>query len=327
VTPDQLTIAVTVYDRRDFVLDAVRSALEQTVPVKVLVVEDCSPDAGMREFIAGAFDGKVQYCRNPRNRGLFDNWNACMEYCATPWLSILHDDDLLRPRFVETMIRLAGQAPGRALYFSQAAELTDAGRIRPAPMVAWPNRWRDLDPLELAESCFLMFPGQMFLVSAAQALGGFRQRSFYTADWDMWFRLLLRVGATQSAEEVAVVRSHYGPGRGTTRVERMGWRWALDNVQRKRNLALLRAEKGIAVPFERAKVLQGLPMPSYYLLRYARGFSRRLLAYNLRLFLLSKPPHLRYAALQAFGRILGPPGLRLCSALWNRWRGDMKFAN
>src|SRR2546425_5761935 len=113
LAPEQITIAVTVFSRRDFVLEAIRSALEQTIPVKVIVVEDCGPDPGMQQFIVGEFGGRIEYFRNPRNRGLFDNWNACMEYCRTPWLSILHDDDLLHPWFIETMLTLTRQAPGR----------------------------------------------------------------------------------------------------------------------------------------------------------------------------------------------------------------------
>src|SRR5690242_712154 len=46
--PEQITIAVTVYNRRDYLPDAIQSALNQTVPVRVIVVEDCGPDPGLR---------------------------------------------------------------------------------------------------------------------------------------------------------------------------------------------------------------------------------------------------------------------------------------
>jgi hypothetical protein len=90
----------------------------------------------------------------------------------------------------------------------------------------------------------------------------------------------------------------------------MGWKWALDNVQRKRNLALLR-EKGIVIPFERAKLLRQNPIPSRLLLRDARGFSRRILFYNAWLFTHSWPPNAGYAALQWLVRIFGSQTLRI----------------
>ncbi len=314
---EHITIAVTVFSRREFVCDAIRSALNQTAPVKVIVVEDCGPEAALRDLIVGEFGDRIEYFRNPKNRGLFDNWNACLDYCRTPWLSILHDDDLLHLNFVETILALAKTAPERALYFGRAASLDEAGKIHLLPPVDWPNHWRDVDVRELADECFLLFPGQLFRVADARSVGGFRPQSYLTGDWDMWFRLALKFGASQSAAEVAINRAHYGEDRGSTRVERMGWKWALDNVQRKRNLALLRREKGIVIPFDRTKLQQQSPIPSRLLLRHARGFSRRILFYNSWLFTHGAPPHRRYAMLQRLTLILGPQTLSVCAALRN----------
>src|SRR5436853_6494964 len=104
---DQITIAVTVYNRRDYIEQAIETALNQTVPVQVMVVEDCGPDATLQDFIKGKFGSHIEYHRNAQRRGLFDNWNACLELCRTPWISILHDDDFLDPTFVPAMIELA----------------------------------------------------------------------------------------------------------------------------------------------------------------------------------------------------------------------------
>jgi glycosyltransferase involved in cell wall biosynthesis len=316
---EDITIAITVFSRRDYVLAAIRSALNQTVPVKVIVVEDCGPDATMRDFILQEFGGRVEYYRNPQNRGLFDNWNACLEYCRTPWLSILHDDDLLQPQFVETMLALAGQTPDCALFFGRSASLEEGGKTVPPPPVTWKNGWRAMEVTRLADECFVLFPGQLFRVAAAQALGGFRKKSYFTGDWDMWFQLALRFGGAQSATEVSVSRSHYGLDRGTNRVLRHGWKWILDNVQRKRNLALLYQERKVVVPFERAKFLRQSPIPSRILFRFAHGFTRRVLRYNWWLFTHGKAPHWRYAVTQCLIRVLGPQALRLGAVLKNKW--------
>src|ERR1019366_8737185 len=103
VRPEHITIAITVYSRREFVLDAIQSALDQTMPVKVMVVDACGPDPGLRNLVLNRFGDRITYFRNTKNRGLFDNWNACIEHCSTPWLTILRYEDLLRPCFVETM--------------------------------------------------------------------------------------------------------------------------------------------------------------------------------------------------------------------------------
>ena len=163
----------------------------------------------------------------------------------------------------------------------------------------------------------MMFPGKLFSVEAARVIGGVRPNSYYTGDWDLWFRLALQGGAAQTAMAVAVARSHYGAERGSIRVDRMGWRWALENAQRKRNLALLRRQKGVQVRFDRTKHLQKSPIPSRVLLQNAGGYSRRILAYNAWLFTHSTPPHLGYAALQWLVRMFGPKILQMCSAWSN----------
>ncbi len=48
-----ITIAVTVFNRRKYVKQAIASALGQTRPVRVIVVEDCGPDPGLEHYESG----------------------------------------------------------------------------------------------------------------------------------------------------------------------------------------------------------------------------------------------------------------------------------
>ena len=51
LSPKDTTIAITVYDRRVYIGEAIRSALAQRCQERpqVIVVEDCGPDAGLRD--------------------------------------------------------------------------------------------------------------------------------------------------------------------------------------------------------------------------------------------------------------------------------------
>ena len=64
ISADQITIAVTVYYRRHGLVQAVERALNQTVPVKVMVVDVCGPDDALREFVRAQFGERVGYHRN-----------------------------------------------------------------------------------------------------------------------------------------------------------------------------------------------------------------------------------------------------------------------
>src|SRR5205814_2267068 len=109
---------------------------------------------------------------------------------------------------------------------------------------------------------------------------------------------------------VAVNRGHTGSERGTSWVYRTGRLYPLTYIQRKRNLALLR-KSGRSLSFDRRDGPGGLQLPTRMLLYHGAGMSRRLLAYNTKLLLLSKPPHFRYALFQQVVRLLGAQFVRM----------------
>ena len=327
MTPDQITIAITVFNRRHYLKQSVGSALNQTVPVRVIVVEDCGPDAELEGFVRQEYGSSVEYFRNPRRRGLFGNWNACMEYCGRPWLSICHDDDFLDRRFVEAMLNLHRQAPELGLYFGRTSMVDEVGVEMPdyadpdcdhlSPLMGPMDvPWR---PVQLEHVLFVTpfpFPGQLFRVDYARALGGFRESSVYTGDWEMWAKLIAHYGAAQINEVVAANRTHFARDRGTSQVVRAGKVFPSSFVQRKRNLALIR-RLGKPVRFDRRKDQARCPMSNKFLIEYGAGLSRRMLRYNVGLMLLSKPPNWRYALFQAITRVLRWPFVRVVSRAWN----------
>ncbi len=321
LTPDQITIAITVYSRRQYVRQAVASALDQTVPVRVIVVEDCGPDAGLQTFVQETFGSRIQYIRNPRRRGLFGNWNACLEQAGAGWLSILHDDDYLAPNFVESMIALSAKAPRVALYFGHTAIVDDDGQPHPTlSMPAVPQSWREV---RLEDTIWLTpfpFPGQLFRADEARAVGGFRATSQYCGDWEMWCDLIARSGGAQTRDLVAYQRQHTGEDRGTNVVVRSGRVQPLSYVQHKRILHLLRAA-GRPRALDRREYQLRYQVPTRFLLRYGAGLSPRLLRYHWGLLLLSPPMHTRYRLFQMAARVGGPGWVRFLSRIYRRVKG------
>ena len=123
----------------------------------------------MEGFVRQQFGTRIEYLRNSKRRGLFGNWNACLDYCRTPWISILHDDDYVAPGFVEAMVELNRKAPHCGLYFGQTTLVDEAGKaLRPAraPMTA---AWRPVELTDVIDTTPFPFPGQLFQVAQARA--------------------------------------------------------------------------------------------------------------------------------------------------------------
>jgi glycosyltransferase involved in cell wall biosynthesis len=321
LTGSDITIAVTVYNREKYVRDAIRSALGQraTDRPKVIVVEDCGPNPKLREAITREFGESIAYFRNPRRRGLFDNWNACLELCQTPWLNILHDDDFLEPIFMEAMIELSQAAPRRALYYGLGDVISAEGKPIERRLRSPSFAWHELDLEEWACYDPVCFPAQLFSVSAARRLGGFRPTSRYCADWEMWFKLALNYGAAGTNRVVANYREHHSIGRGTSDVDISGRKNAYTNIQRKRHIAWLRKQRP-ELRFDRGELQKESPMPTRFILEHGRGFSPRMLRYNAGLLFLSSAPHIGYHLFQLAARLFSWRSLRAASAIFNFFR-------
>lgn len=100
------TIAIPTYKRFDTLLEAIASATAQTgtEPPDIVIVDNeghgAKPSA-VQKRMGKVGECRVRYYINPQNLGMFGNWNRCIELAETPWLTILNDDDLLRPDFLE----------------------------------------------------------------------------------------------------------------------------------------------------------------------------------------------------------------------------------
>jgi hypothetical protein len=314
MTPGDITIAVTVFDRREYIEQAVASAMAQTRPVRVIVVEDCGPCGELQAQVLARFGSRITYHRNPRRRGLFDNWNVCIELCTTPWLCLLHDDDFLEPGFVEAMLDLGARIPGKGLYYGRCNVVDAAGRVAWMTVALPGTDSRAADPAQVALHNPVCFPAEMFRADYARALGGFRASSSFTGDWDMWAKLALHHGAAATNRVIGNVRSHDAEGRGTTRVVRNGRSLALTMMQAKKNAAMFH-EHGVGLHFDRASVLKSTAVSTRFLLDNAWSFSPRMLAYSHRLLLKSYPPNSGHRLFQVLARALGPGFLRTASRI------------
>lgn len=292
-TPRDITIAVTVFDRESFIFEAVQSALDQSLNVKVAVVEDHGPNLHLRKNIMKKFGDRIHYHRNPQRRGLFGCWNECLEQCETEWISILHDDDYLYPDFVQRILETASRYPARGAYFCSHDLVDGQGGIlqkfeRPAG-----GLYKLISPREMTMRMQTLFPGQLIHVKSALKLGGFMETSLYCGDWDMWHRITCKYGAAQILMPLAAFRSHDAPLRGTSKILRSGKKRALEFVQIKRNLARVATVEELG-PFCRSDLLSESPLSLKETLPWLHQLSPYMQKYLLGLLLLSKPPGFGY---------------------------------
>lgn len=93
----QITILIPSYKHGLYIADAIHSALaQQGAPVRVLVVDDQSPDNTV-EVARSIQDPRLEVRVNERNLGLGNSVLQALDTIDTPYVALLNSDDVLHP--------------------------------------------------------------------------------------------------------------------------------------------------------------------------------------------------------------------------------------
>lgn len=166
--PETATVIIPCYNARDTIERAVRSALDQTLPVQVIVVDDCSTDNSFEivETMAVS-EPRLKAIRLPKNGGPSIARNAALRQVNTPWVAGLDSDDYILPARME---RLVAHAEAQDVDFVA----DDLIRINPGERLEDGIRvWRD-EPVGV-----VALPLAEFVRQNITRYAGFRQEIGY----------------------------------------------------------------------------------------------------------------------------------------------------
>ena len=109
-------MALPLYNSQEFLLQALESLTRQTRrPDRIILVDDGSKDS-TAEIAQNYSSLPIEFIQNPKNLGMFGNFNRCLDFAAeTDYLQILHADDLVKPEFYETMEKVLADCDGRGM--------------------------------------------------------------------------------------------------------------------------------------------------------------------------------------------------------------------
>lgn len=105
-----VTIAIPTYKRADLLKEAIDSALNQDCDdtYEVLVIDNNPERDDETERLMHSYSGyaNISYYKNAENVGMFGNWNRMLTLAQGKWVVMLHDDDMLKPFFLKTIVPL-----------------------------------------------------------------------------------------------------------------------------------------------------------------------------------------------------------------------------
>jgi len=191
-----VSVVVPCYNYREYLPDAVASALDQDgLDVNVLVVDDASTDdsAEVAHALAAA-DPRVDVLVHEENAGHIRTYNDGLAKAAGDYVVLLSADDVLARNALTRAVALMEHHPTVGLVYGYARSFTGRPEPVPDPTRSWSvwagTRW--LRRTARAGRCFLVSPEAVMRREALFQTDLYDPRLPHSGDFDMWLRTAAR---------------------------------------------------------------------------------------------------------------------------------------
>ncbi|MDQ0647757.1 glycosyltransferase involved in cell wall biosynthesis [Microbacterium natoriense] len=224
-----IDILLPYYSPSERAWPTIESVLAQTDPRwRLVVVDDAYPEDLIRARLESLGDPRVEYVRNPENIGLARNFSRCLELARSEHFVMLGDDDLMHPRYVESIsARLAAQPevdivqPGVRVIDDEGKQVLPLGdRIKAVLRPRGGSDGVTLCGVRMAESLmradWAYFPSLAWRTSTARA-HGFREEYAVALDYGLLLDIALDGGTMLVYDDVVFdYRRHRASVSSTT---------------------------------------------------------------------------------------------------------------
>lgn len=178
----------------EFLREAVRSALAQTVPVDVVLVDDCSTSAETVDTLLHlAATTSARLLRHEDNRGPGIALNTGIEALDVPYVFALGSDDRVEPTYADLATRVLDERSDISIVTTDIQCFGASDEVDSASGA--PNGLADL-------LFYNVVPGiSVFRREDWEAVGGFADLRWFE-DYDFWLRVLSRGGKSITLDRI-----------------------------------------------------------------------------------------------------------------------------
>jgi len=125
-----VTVIVTVYNRLDYLGEALRSVAAQTfTDFEVLVADDSGSGNALAIVERFTADPRFRYVANPETVGVALSLRNALTHARGKYISILNDDDLWEPQFLGRLVPVLDADERRVLAFADHWIMNEDGEL------------------------------------------------------------------------------------------------------------------------------------------------------------------------------------------------------
>lgn len=124
-----VTIIVTVYNRTQYLQQALQGALQQSFTSYEIIVTDDSQCSHIKDICNALNSSKIRYRSNFPTLGVALNLRVAIEEARGRYIAILNDDDYWEPEFLEALVTPLEQDTNRILAYSDHWIMHEDGQV------------------------------------------------------------------------------------------------------------------------------------------------------------------------------------------------------
>lgn len=127
MTSPKISIAIPAYNGEKYLRHTIESALHQTrCADEIILIDDDSTDR--TADIAKSYGDKINYY-NDKATGFADAWNRAINKASGDFITILHQDDLLHPEYLEHIEQAIEKFPTVKHFYSACNYIDTSGLV------------------------------------------------------------------------------------------------------------------------------------------------------------------------------------------------------
>jgi len=216
-----VSIVLPVYNRSDYIIQAIQSVIDQTYVNWELVIADNGSNLETQKILEKYYGmEKVNHYRNEVNIGLFPNLNKAIASCSGQYILLLCDDDFLLPECLKISVNNALKFPSADLILAPSKRVDSENNYLPSMGVYKYSIFASEIKLSHPENTLPILmqhgsingnlTGMFFKRDLPQKVGFFREDWKHSNDWEWLYRVAKSCPILLSPISVAVVRNHLG---------------------------------------------------------------------------------------------------------------------
>ena len=196
MTDLQVTVGIPTFNRSKLLREAIASVLSQTLPSFRLVISDNASSDDTREVVTLFDDPRIAYSRSNDNIGMIPNFNRVIQLCTTQYLTLLPDDDILYPGYLEAVIGVLEKYPNVGVVHTAFDLIDEEPRVlipNIAPLRHYQALKIESGDAYLRRSLTMLWPicfsSAIYRTVALREAGGMRDDEQPFADLPLWMRI------------------------------------------------------------------------------------------------------------------------------------------